>query len=183
MRIIGGEFKRRELAAPKGQQTRPTSSKLRETLFNICQMEIEGADFLDLCAGSGAIGFEALSRGAASATFVENQREACLAIEKNIHLLKVEDRVIKAFGEVLKVVKRLKKDYNLIYIDPPYKTGLSIVLLEAVETEGLLRLGGRLFIEEAHDVQLPRQVGRLCLVDSRKVGKSLLWQYTIKNGD
>ncbi len=179
MRIIGGEFKRRELVAPKGLQTRPTSSMLRETLFNICQMEIEEADFLDLCAGSGAIGFEALSRGAASVTFVENQREACLAIEKNIHLLKVENRVIKAFGEVLKVVKRLKRDYNLIYIDPPYRTGLSTILLEAVETEKLLRTGGRLFIEEAHGVDLPQEVGHLYLIDSRKAGKSLLWQYTV----
>src|SRR6266851_5110824 len=91
MRIIAGKFRGRKLKSPPSLQTRPTSDRLRETLFNILAPRIEGARFLDLCAGSGAVGIEALSRGAAHATFVDRSRKMYALIETNLKALNVSD--------------------------------------------------------------------------------------------
>src|SRR5258708_38898857 len=93
MRIIAGQFRGRKLKSPPSLQTRPTSDRLRETLFNILAPRIEGARFLDLCAGSGAVGIEALSRGAAHVTFVDRSRKMCALIEANLDSLGVTENV------------------------------------------------------------------------------------------
>src|SRR6266567_8307683 len=103
MRIIAGKFRGRKLKSPPSLQTRPTSDRLRETLFNILAPRIEGARFLDLCAGSGAVGVEALSRGAAHVTFVDQSRRMCKLIETNLGPLNIDKNGIEillqeAFG-------------------------------------------------------------------------------------
>src|SRR5437016_10865163 len=92
MRIIAGEFKKAKILTPKGDATRPTQGRLREAVFNICQHEIIGANFLDICAGSGAMGLEALSRNAKSATFIDNSREAVQTISDNIKNFQLESK-------------------------------------------------------------------------------------------
>src|SRR5215813_359241 len=89
MRIIAGKYRGRKLKSPPSLRTRPTSDRLRETLFNILAPRIEGARFLDLCAGTGAVGIEALSRGAACVSFVDQSRKMGGLIENNLHLLKI----------------------------------------------------------------------------------------------
>ncbi|MEI6243088.1 MAG: 16S rRNA (guanine(966)-N(2))-methyltransferase RsmD, partial [Chlamydiota bacterium] len=124
LRIIGGLFKSRQIKAPKTSFVRPTSSSLRESVFNICQNRIEGANFLDLFGGSGAMGLEALSRKAAHVTFVDNSKEAVSVIEENIRALGVQDFTKVFLGDVFTILKRLGKSgtvFDIVYIDPPYR--------------------------------------------------------------
>lgn len=188
MFIIAGSHARHRLKSPKGQQTRPTSSRLREALFNICQNNIESAQFLDIFAGSGAMGLEALSRGAQFSTFIEFQKEAIQCIESNIQHLKVEDRCRILKGEafdMLRMLERQGKKFDIIYADPPYCTPgphssqfYSFHIVEWVDNHNLLVPGGILFIEEDFRFQ-PRldQLKTLTLKDSRRMGPAVLQQY------
>ena len=119
--IVAGEFRRRRLKTPAGDKTRPTSGRVREAWFSILQTSIPGARVLDLFAGSGALGLEALSRGATSADFVERSRPALDALRANIETLKVEDRVTVHRADALKFVERLQPgQYDVAFADPPY---------------------------------------------------------------
>jgi len=124
MRIFSGKFRGRVLKSPKDADViRPTQGYLREAVFNICQHSVEGAEFLDLFAGTGAIGFEALSRGAKHVTFVDSSREAIKYIKENARILGVEKNVTIIYGDAFKTVAKLAKrgmKYDIIYIDPPY---------------------------------------------------------------
>jgi 16S rRNA (guanine966-N2)-methyltransferase len=117
MRIIAGTHRSRQIAAPKGRDTRPTSDRVRENAFNLIG-PVDGADVLDLFAGSGALGLEALSRGAGSATFVESDREACRTINMNLDTLGL--RAIVLCQDVLRMVAGDRRRYDLVLCDPPY---------------------------------------------------------------
>jgi 16S rRNA (guanine966-N2)-methyltransferase len=123
MRVIAGTYRSRLLQAPRGTETRPTSDRLRETLFNILQPRIEGSRFVDLYAGTGAVGIEALSRGAAHVWFSENAAPALLALRDNLKALKItrnhtlEDR---GTGALLQTIAKLPTPVDLVYLDPPY---------------------------------------------------------------
>ncbi|HET7567285.1 MAG TPA: 16S rRNA (guanine(966)-N(2))-methyltransferase RsmD [Gaiellaceae bacterium] len=117
MRIIAGSRRGHRIAAPKGRETRPTSDRVRENAFNLIG-PVDDAEVLDLFAGSGALGLEALSRGAARATFVENEREACRVIGANLE--KLELRGIVICQDVLRAVAQEHRRYDLVLCDPPY---------------------------------------------------------------
>lgn len=117
MRVVAGEFKGRRLAAPRGSRTRPTADRVREALFSMLG-DVGGARVLDLFAGSGALGIEALSRGAASAEFVERDPAAVAAIERNLEPLGVEATVTRA--DALRWLARAEGPYDLVFCDPPY---------------------------------------------------------------
>jgi 16S rRNA (guanine966-N2)-methyltransferase len=118
MRIVAGEHRGARIFAPKGTDTRPTSDRVREAAFNLIG-PVEGAGVLDLFAGSGAMGLEALSRGAASVTFVESDRDACRAIDRNIEKLRVSGaRVVQR--DVLQALATDRDTYDLVLCDPPY---------------------------------------------------------------
>jgi 16S rRNA (guanine(966)-N(2))-methyltransferase RsmD len=118
MRVIGGEFRRRRLKTIPGMDTRPTPDRLREALFNVLAPRIEGAQFLDAYAGTGSVGIEALSRGAARAIFVEQARAALAVIHDNLKSLGVEDRAQVVAGKAAQVVGRYRPD--IVFADPPY---------------------------------------------------------------
>jgi 16S rRNA (guanine966-N2)-methyltransferase len=120
MRVIGGEFRSRRLKSIPGLATRPTPDRLRETLFNILAPRIQGAVFVDAYAGTGAVGIEALSRGAARCVFVENGRRAVEAIRENLHALGIEDRASVVVGKVVAALARQPAD--ILFLDPPYET-------------------------------------------------------------
>src|SRR5689334_13068861 len=124
MRVIAGKFKGRNLKSPPSMQVRPTSDRLRETLFNVIAARVPDARFLDLCAGSGAVGIEALSRGAAYATFVDRSRRSCQLIEWNLKLCQIaEDETDIYCSEVTEFVRQWDGDkWDLVFLDPPYKT-------------------------------------------------------------
>lgn len=180
--IVGGKFKKRALVAPKTDRVRPTTSQLRETLFNICQQMIEGAEFLDIFAGSGAMGLEALSRGASHVTFVEKNAAALSAIKKNIQTLQVHKETTLYSCDVFKALQQLherQKKFDLIYADPPYGEGFTAPLLEFLDRHSLLREEGALFIEDAL-VEVP-PLKNLVLYNQRKAGRAQLYAFHRSN--
>lgn len=138
MRIVAGEWRGRKLVAPKGEATRPTADRTRETLFNMLTSRLgsfEGLKVADLFAGSGALGLEALSRGAAHCLFVEQDRAALDAIRANIAALEARSRAEVRAGSVMALGAGAEA-FDLILADPPYETGAGMVALDR-----LLRLG------------------------------------------
>jgi len=117
VRIIAGTHRGQRIAAPKGNDTRPTSDRVRENAFNLIG-PVDGADVLDLFAGSGALGLEALSRGAARATFVEHDRDACRVIGENLDKLRLKAIVLPM--DAVRAVEQERRTYDLVLCDPPY---------------------------------------------------------------
>lgn len=118
MRVIGGEFRSRRLKSIPGLATRPTPDRLRETLFDILGSRIEGAVFLDAYAGTGAVGIEAISRGAAQAIFIERSKAAESVLRENLASLGIEDRTLVALGVAVSLIPRHKA--GIVFLDPPY---------------------------------------------------------------
>ena len=180
MYIIAGAYGRQSLFTPKGGSTRPTMARLRESLFNICQQTIEGAKFLDIFAGSGAMGFEALSRGARTSTFIELNKEALACIERNMSKLNVQSQSEILQGDafaMLKLLERRAKKFTIVFADPPYGTH-SQQIIQWFDTHDLLELNGRLFIEDdIRNQTLESELKNLKLISSRKMGSSILQEY------
>ncbi|MBZ5508137.1 MAG: 16S rRNA (guanine(966)-N(2))-methyltransferase RsmD [Acidobacteriia bacterium] len=153
MRVIAGKYKSRRLAAPQGIETRPTSDRLRETLFNVVTPGIKDSVWLDLFAGSGAVGIEALSRGARSVYFVESAGSAARTIRKNLHTLKIEEgaEVIERDAVVaLRMLDFQAVTCDFVFLDPPYrKLGDYERVLSFLSQSRLLNPGSRVIAE--HD--------------------------------
>lgn len=182
LHIIAGKYKNQKIKFPKGQETRPTTSKLREALFNICQNCIENASFLDVFAGSGAMGLEALSRGAKKASFIEENRECMQCIRENLKTLDLDASAQSLQGDAFLMLKKLDKqaeNFDIVYMDPPYGVeGLPKELIKMIDESHLLLPGGMLFIEE-NKVALIEKEGWLTLrlKSARKIGRSQLLQF------
>lgn len=167
MRIISGTYRGRILKSPSGNKTRPTSDRLRETLFNVLQTKIDSETrFLDLCAGTGAIGIEALSRGAKFAAFVDKSRRACGLIEENLDLLAIPEDRTEIFqnsaDEFLRRSGERSETWDLIFFDPPYEEDYSKVLYLLADAEPPLLSADGIFIAEHHAKNiLPDAVGEL----------------------
>ncbi|HYV25242.1 MAG TPA: 16S rRNA (guanine(966)-N(2))-methyltransferase RsmD [Pyrinomonadaceae bacterium] len=152
MRVIAGKYRGRKLKSPPSIQTRPTSDRLRETLFNILAPRIEGTSFLDMCAGTGAVGVEALSRGAARVTFVDRSREMSALIAANVESLEVTEATEVATAEALEFLRRHIKhqaeSFDIIFFDPPYAEDYEAVLgFIAGHAPKLLRADGIVIVE------------------------------------
>lgn len=185
MRITGGTARGRNLAGPKSGIIRPTSDRVREALFSIIAAEVPGSTVLDLYAGTGALGLEALSRGAAAAVFVDQSKQALALIQDNLSrcfagakaaLLQVD---LARPDSLVRLKNRLPAGmlFDLIFLDPPYEKNLAEKTLAAVTQETLLQANGLLIAEERKTVRLPEQCGSLRLVDQRSYGETGLWFY------
>jgi len=150
MRIIGGSARGRRIKSPPGR-LRPTSDRVREALFSILQSLVPGADFLDLYAGSGAVGLEALSRGASRAVFVEENRRRARAIQELLDELGWSDRARVHGLKVLRYLDRHGESFDIVFVDPPYHTGELGKFLAALRPARLVRPGGALVIEHPTD--------------------------------
>lgn len=176
MRIIAGLWKGKRLVAPAGEAVRPTSDRARQSLFDMLwhapwagRDRVEGAVVLDAFAGTGALGLEALSRGAASASFIEKDRGALAALRANIANCKAEAHVIAS--DATKPPRALKPA-TLIFLDPPYGAGLLAPALEALEAAGWIAPGAILCTELAQRDPLPET--RFTPLDDRSHGKARL---------
>lgn len=133
MRVIAGEARSLPLKTPQGPDTRPTTDRIKETLFNMLQTRIPCGVFIDLCSGSGAIGIEAISRGARKAYFVENGREAAKCITDNLRFTKFENRSVLLKQDVVSAISSIhEKHADIIFMDPPYQAGLEAPVLAAL---------------------------------------------------
>lgn len=157
MRVIAGQFKGRRLKTLEGLTVRPTSDRMRETLFNILAPRIEGARFVDLCSGSGAIGIEALSRGAAHVTFVESSRKAATVISENLRHCGIRENYKFVARDALTALKHFARDqqqFDIFYFDPPYDSGLYSPVLWQIARGNLLAEDGILIVEHRRQMVL-----------------------------
>jgi 16S rRNA (guanine966-N2)-methyltransferase len=188
MRIIAGTFRSRTLEAPAGMTTRPTSDRLRETLFNVIAPRIEGARFLDLYAGSGAVGIEALSRGAACVEFIEKAPAALKALRGNLDRLGIKAGLRIHAGAVTTVLQRMKtraptyndSRFDLIFIDPPYDADQeyeSTLGLLGSSASGVLADDALVIAEHRKQDGLGERYGRLTRVRLLKQGDAALSFY------
>jgi 16S rRNA (guanine966-N2)-methyltransferase len=154
LRVVAGEFKGRRLASPRGAGTRPTADRVREALFSMLG-DVDGARVLDLYAGSGALGIEALSRGAASAVFVERDPAAVAAIERNLTAVGVEAVVVRQ--DVLRYLARAEGPFELVFCDPPYDSASRLAGPLAERLPALTPDDARIVTEsdKRHPLKLP----------------------------
>lgn len=179
MRIIAGTLKGRNLVSPKGDQTRPTSAKLRGAVFNMLQQELENSSFLDIFSGSGAMGIEALSRGASFAAFIDASRDAVKTIERNIEQFDLKNRSLILMGDYLRMLDRLMKSprrFDILFTDAPYDlVESSQTLVDWLEEHPLINPEGRLLIEDTHKVA--PQSKKFSHLSTRSSGKTFLHDF------
>jgi 16S rRNA (guanine966-N2)-methyltransferase len=144
VRVVAGEFRGRRLQAPRGTRTRPTADRVREALFSMLD-DVSGAHVLDLYAGSGALGIEALSRGAESALFVERDARAAAAIERNLASLGLDQPVVRQ--DVMRFLARAEGTFDLVFCDPPYDAASRLAGALAERLPGLTAEGARIVTE------------------------------------
>jgi 16S rRNA (guanine966-N2)-methyltransferase len=184
MRIIGGEYKSRTIAIPKGVEIRPTQDKVRGAIFNILS-NVNGKNVLELFAGSGAFGIEAISRGAKSATFVDNNFRCVQAIRSNLESLGVNDskyEIIKA--NALSLLPRLAKNeekFDIIFLDPPYYKGISKNCLINIDSYDIIAPVGVVIIEHFKKDALDAELERLLFIDERRYGDTIITMYALRS--
>ncbi len=175
MRVIAGEYGGRRLECPKGDIIRPTTDKVKEAMFGALHFDIADAAVLDAFAGSGALGIEALSRGAAHVDFVEKNALCLRALRTNLDMLGECARYQVYKGDVLSLMPQLGKKYDIMLLDPPYGAGLYGDVLEKADACGILKPGARVVMESRRkfDFTLPLQYN---FVKRRDYGDISLWQ-------
>jgi 16S rRNA (guanine(966)-N(2))-methyltransferase RsmD len=185
-RIIAGAAKGRRLQTPAGLETRPTGARVRQTLFDVLAPRVPGCQFLDACAGSGAIGLEALSRGASRVVLVDRSAAAIRAIRENVKAVGAaggEVEVLRQEGGIaIQALAEAGRRFDLIYLDPPYGSQLCEALLEAIAASGLLAHDGLLVAEHFKKHLLPERIGRLSRTRVVRVGDHALSFYACTSG-
>ena len=175
MRVIAGTARRLPLVTPKGMETRPTTDRIKETLFNILQNDLPGCHFLDLFAGSGQMGIEAISRGAKKAVFVDSSKKSLQVVNENIEKCKFQDKSKVVNGSAVSFLKMNKEKFDIAFLDPPYHKGLvekaMPLLVEKMSENGIISC------ETARDEELPERFGDFTVWRSRAYGKIKLTVY------
>lgn len=183
MRVIGGTYRGRRLRAPQGLEVRPTSDRLRETIFNILAPEIEGSRFLDICAGTGAVGIEAISRGAARATFIDRSRRACSTIEENLKTIGAGSQARVINSDAASALRRLDEEgaqCDIAFFDPPYASEIYSQVIAMIASGSLLAEEAVLVVEHRRKSPPESEHGRLKLYREVKQGESALAFYRMK---
>lgn len=177
MRVIAGIYKGRRLKTLEGLSVRPTSDRLRETLFNIMTPRIEGARFADICAGSGAIGIEALSRGARHVTFIESSLKAARIISENLRNCGIREDYRVVNRDALRALKNLaseKAQFDIIYFDPPYGSDIYTPVMWLIAKHDLLAEDGVVIVEHRRQTPLLPNYDQLRPYRQVAQGESLL---------
>jgi 16S rRNA (guanine966-N2)-methyltransferase len=181
MRVVAGIYKGRRLAAPRGRSTRPTADRVRESVFNLLG-PVEGARVLDLYAGSGALGIEALSRGAAAATFVDSDARAVSAVRANLERLEIEQaRVVRASApSFLRSAARAGERWDLAFCDPPYRLAPRLAPELGKLLPPVLEAQARIVCESSH--RQPLRLG-LPLLSERRYGDTVIAIYSCADAE
>ncbi len=181
MRVITGSARGARLKTLPGLATRPTAERVKEALFSSIQFELEGRRVLDLFAGSGQLGIEALSRGAALAVFVDHSADAVQIIRENLAHTHLAERSRVLEGEADAFLARSKDCFDVILLDPPYRQGFLEKLLPLAAAK--LSDGGVLVAESAREDPMPEKAGKLGLVQKKRYGKTTIGFYRGEDGD
>lgn len=179
MRIIAGEKRGHTITAPYGMNTRPTQDKVREAIFGMLQFDIPGGRVLDLFTGSGAIGLEALSRGAAFAVFNDASRASICAVKTNIAKLGYTDRSQILNYDYVNAIKNLsliKEKFDFIFVDPPYRSGIYEDVLALLVENELMAPNSRIVVERANELVFTTVAG-LTLAKQKRYGKTTIEVY------
>jgi len=168
MRVITGICRGRKLLEPVGKDVRPTTDQVKEALFNIVQFDVEGRKVLDLFAGTGQLGIEALSRGAAECTFIDSARDSIRLVQENLRRCGLTARVLQC--DALGFLK-IREKFDLIFLDPPYGTGLDAKAMEAVKEFDILSKGGIMVCESRPEAVLPEIPAEYGTVRTYRYGK------------
>jgi len=174
VRVISGSARGRKLIALPGTDTRPTTDRVKESVFNIISPYIPADKVLDLFAGSGALGIEALSRGSGHCVFVENSKLALDVARRNAELAKVEDRVLTVLSDAVSYVERSSEKFDIIFLDPPYNTGLLNGAIKKIAEKGLLSETGIIVAESAVGGEEP-DCESFDIIRSAKYGKTAVF--------
>jgi 16S rRNA (guanine966-N2)-methyltransferase len=177
MRIITGTLKGRRLVTPKGMSLRPTSDRVKESMFNILGVEIKDKTILDLFSGTGNLGIEALSRGAKRVIFVEKNREAIRLIQRNLFACQMEDRselLLKEVHQAIGFLKGKGERFDLIFMDPPYEKGLIRKTMEVLGTVKIYHEDSILVIEHNRREPLSDISDSWNLLRQRRIGETVL---------
>lgn len=174
MRIIGGKYRGRVLSSFKGCEIRPTADRVKESLFNILAPEIHGANMLDLFCGCGNIGLEAISRGADYVVFNDVSKDSLAVLKKNLALIKSNAKIYNSDYKVL--LQTIDMTFDIIFIDPPYKSDYGIQALKIIGERNLLTTGGIAVFES--DKPFSDEIASLVKYDERKYGGTYLTFFT-----
>lgn len=177
LRIIAGSFKKKNLITVPGHKTRPTTDRLRETIFNILYNKVSGAVILDLFAGTGALGIEAISRGADHVVFVEKNRNAAKTIKQNIKLCKIKEKTTVIQMDALRdlgFIKTIAPFFDIVFMDPPYNKGLIMPVLINLRKSFLLKKNTRIVIESSDKEIVAQKIDGYNIYDSRKYGHTIV---------
>ncbi|HET9037285.1 MAG TPA: 16S rRNA (guanine(966)-N(2))-methyltransferase RsmD [Myxococcaceae bacterium] len=180
MRIVAGTHRGRPLAGPKSSGLRPTADRVRESLFNLLGQFFEGGEVLDLYAGTGALAFEALSRGMRRAVLVDQGAESARLVQENARALQLEGAIELLRMPVARAVPRLSAEgrtFALVFADPPYADVVVTEVAQAVGEGGLMAEGGTLVVEHGRREVAPERVGGLQRTDSRRFGDTVVSLY------
>jgi len=182
MRITGGRLKGRLLASPKGRTIRPTSDLVREAIFDVIGQDLSGCRSLDLFAGTGSLGLEALSRGSHLVYFVDNSLQSIALIKKNLMVCKHQAAGVILRHDLRKGISRSRRlaqeVFDLAFLDPPYAAGYIPGLLKELSIKGFLSWKSRVVAESSKREKLPVAVGRLQMTDTRSYGNTQISVYT-----
>ena len=175
MRVITGKARGRKLVTPAGDDVRPTGDRVKEALFSILQFELEGRQVLDLFAGSGQLGIEALSRGAAHCTFVDASRVSLSAVQKNLDATGFSANATVLCADALAFLDRTRAGFDIALLDPPYGKGLLQKALQKLPNA--MRDGGVIICEAPREETLPEEIGAFRLFRRYPYGKTALTVY------
>jgi 16S rRNA (guanine966-N2)-methyltransferase len=182
MRVIGGTYRGRRLRSAAGLAIRPTSDRMRETLFNILAPRIEGSRFLDICAGSGAVGIEALSRGARKVTFIERSRRACAVIAANLSALAADRDATIVNRDAAAALERLEQEseqFDVVFFDPPYASEIYDRVMNELGQGELLSASAVVVVEHKRKTPPNPDYGKLRMFRQVKQGESALALYEV----
>ena len=177
MRIIAGELKGRRLASPSDMEIRPTADIVKEALFSMLAPYLEDAVFVDLFSGSGSVGLEAVSRGAERVYFGDKSRAAIELTKRNIAHCKAEDRCVVIWGSWEQVLARIQEPVDVIFLDPPYQSGLLEHCIETIGERSLLATDGIIAVEQDRQLLLPDRIGPYTKERTRRYGKVFICFY------